>query len=111
MIHELRTYRALPNKLSALNRRFKDTTLALFARHGIRPIAFWTIDIGPSNHELIYILQWDSMAEREQRWSAFVADPEWTAAREASEKDGPLVANIATAFLRPTSYSPLGGKP
>jgi hypothetical protein len=61
--------------------------------------------IGESNHELTYLLAWESLAERERKWSAFVSDPEWAAARDESEKDGPIVATIANSILQPTSFS------
>ena len=37
--------------------------------------------IGTSNQELTYFIAWESLAEREARWNAFIADPEWLAAR------------------------------
>ena len=53
----------------------------------------------------LYLLGWESLAEREQKWTAFQADPEWHKARDDSEKDGLLIANIKSAFLRPTPFS------
>ncbi len=105
MIYELRVYRCLPNRLPALLKRFNDHTLKIWERHGIRQAGFWTTLIGESNNELIYMLAWESMAEREQKWTAFQADPAWQAARTDSEKDGPILANIASQFLAPTAFS------
>jgi hypothetical protein len=48
---------------------------------------------------------WESLAEREQKWAAFLADPDWIAARAESEKDGPILANVSNAILQPTSFS------
>jgi hypothetical protein len=45
------------------------------------------------------------MADREARWGAFVTDPEWIAARDASEADGPILANVSSQFLKPTAFS------
>ena len=45
------------------------------------------------------------MADRETRWSAFLADPEWIAARDKSEADGAILANISSQFLSPTKFS------
>ena len=50
-------------------------------------------------------LAWDSLAERETKWTAFQSDPEWIAKRAETEKDGQIVANIVTAFLQPTRFS------
>jgi hypothetical protein len=58
-----------------------------------------------SNQEVTYFLAWESLAERESKWTAFVSDPEWIAARNKSEEDGPIVANIASQLLAPTPFS------
>ncbi len=105
MIYEMRVYRCMPGRLPALLARFEHATLAIWARHGIQPAGFWTNEVGASNLELIYMLRWDSMAERETKWGAFMTDPEWVAKRAESEKDGPILANISNSFLRPTSFS------
>lgn len=105
MLHELRIYHCLPGRLPALNRRFESVTLKLWERHGIRQVGFWTVAVGPSNQALYYLLEWESLAERETRWDAFAADPEWLGKRAESEKDGPIVARIENLILQPTGYS------
>ena len=105
MIHELRVYTCLPGRLPALLKRFETQTLRIWEKHGIRQAGFWTNMVGPDNNTLTYLLAWDSLAERQQKWSAFISDPEWHAARDASEKDGLIVANVANSFLTPTSFS------
>ncbi len=105
MIHELRIYHCVPGRLPALLNRFETTTLAIWERHGIRQAGFWTVDIGESNQDLYYFLEWDSLADREQKWAAFQSDPEWIEKRAATEADGPIVASITNAFLKPTAFS------
>ena len=105
MIYELRVYRCVPNRMPALLKRFESKTLAIWRKHGIRQAGFFTTMIGQSSQELTYLLAWESLAEREQKWAAFIADPEWIAARDESEKDGPIVETIANSILRPTSFS------
>ena len=105
MIHELRIYHCVPGRLPALLQRFERTTLALWQRHGIRQAGFWTVMVGESNQDLYYLLEWDSLAEREQKWGAFMGDPEWLAKRAESERDGPIVASLSNAFLQPTTFS------
>jgi len=105
MLHELRIYRCVPGRLPALHKRFESVTLKMFEKHGIRQKGFWTVAIGENTHELYYILEWDSLAEREQRWDAFASDPEWHAAKAASEADGPIVATVVNTILAPTAYS------
>jgi NIPSNAP len=105
MIYELRVYRCMPGRLPALLNRFQSATLRIWDKHGIRQAGFWTTVIGKSNNDLTYLLAWESLAEREQKWSAFLSDPEWIAARNDSEKDGPVTANVTSSILQPTSFS------
>ena len=107
MIYELRIYTCIPGRLPALLKRFETKTLDIWKRHGIKPVGFWTVLIGEGNHDLHYLLAWESLAEREQKWTTFMADPAWISARADSEKDGPIIANIYSAFLQPTSFSPM----
>lgn len=105
MIYELRIYRCVPGRLPALLKRFETITLKLWERHGIRQAGFWTTAIGESNQDLFYLLQWESLAEREKKWAAFASDPEWLAKRAETEKDGAIVANVSNQMLQPTSFS------
>ena len=105
MIHELRIYHCLPGRLPVLLKRFETITLELWRRHGIRHGGFWTVAIGDSNQDLYYLLEWNSLAEREEKWTAFMSDPEWLAKRAESEKDGPILASISNLILQPTTFS------
>jgi hypothetical protein len=107
MLYEMRIYHCLPGRLPALNKRFAEQTLPMWEKHGIRQVGFWTDLIGDSNQKLTYILAWESLAEREQKWNKFASDPEWVAARTASEKDGLIVAHSENSILTPTAYSKL----
>ena len=42
MIYELRIYRTLPGRLPNLLARFRNHTLRIWERHGIRQAGFWT---------------------------------------------------------------------
>jgi hypothetical protein len=53
------------------------------------------------------MLDYDSLADREQKWSAFGRDPDRIAAFAETEKNGPLVHHITAHILRPTAYSPM----
>ena len=107
MIHELRIYRALPGRMPALLTRVQTRTLALWDSHGIRQVGFWTTLVGPSHLELVYLLAWESMADREARWTAFATDPEWLAALAESERDGTILGNAENRLLAPTAFSAL----
>jgi len=105
MIHELRIYQCIPGRLPALLKRFQDRTLKLWDKHGVRQAGFWTVMIGDGNNDLHYLLAWESLAERERVWDKFLTDPAWIKARDDSEKDGLIIANIKSSFLRPTAFS------
>jgi hypothetical protein len=107
MIVEMRVYYCAPTRLPALLDRFRSITLGFFEKHGIEQVGFWTTLVGADNHALTYLLKWDDMAQREVRWNAFQADPDWIARRAESEKDRPIVARIENTFLAPTDFSAL----
>ena len=73
MVYELRTYTAADGKLDALESRFRDHTMNLFERHGMKNIAYWipvdvpnTVDIcaGPPDREAMAKVRWQSFCER-----------------------------------------------
>jgi hypothetical protein len=105
MIYELRIYDCVPGRLPALLTRFDTVTLKLWDKHGIKQAGFWTTLIGENNQRLYYLLQWESLAEREKKWDAFAADPEWHQARAKTEESGPIVAQVRNEILAPTSFS------
>jgi hypothetical protein len=105
MIYEMRVYRCVPGRLPALLKRFETITLDLWKKHGIRQAGFWTTVVGESNQELTYLLQWESLADREQKWNAFQSDPEWISKRDETERNGAITATVKNQFLAPTSFS------
>lgn len=105
MIHELRIYHCVPGRLPDLLKRFETITLALWEKHGIRQAGFWTTLIGDSNQDLTYMLAWESLTEREAKWTAFQTDPDWIAARAGTEKNGQIVASISSQLLQPAAFS------
>src|SRR6267154_5824262 len=105
MLYELRVYHCIPGRLPDLLKRFDSITLNIWKRHGIEQAGFWTVAIGDSNQTLYYFLKWDSLADREKKWAAFQADPEWISARAKTEEDGQIVGNIVNQLLVPTAFS------
>ncbi len=104
MLYELRIYEMVPGKMPDINARFANVTTKLFEKHGIKVIGFWENLIGTSN-QLIYIVAWENLADREQKWAAFQKDPDWIKARAASEEKGPIVARAINTIMTPTPYS------
>lgn len=105
MIHELRIYDCVPGRLPDLLKRFDTITLKIWQKHGIHQAGFWTTLIGESNQRLYYLLAWESLADRERKWNAFQADPDWHRARAETEANGPIVAQVTNEILVPTGFS------
>jgi hypothetical protein len=105
---ELRTYTASPGNLNPLLARFREHTLALFKKHGMTQLAYWTPvkkEQGAEN-TLVYILAHKSPTAAAAAFAAFRADPDWVAAKKASEINGALTTKVESVFLKPTDYSP-----
>src|SRR5215471_1794773 len=106
-VFELRVYHAASGKLSDLLARFRDHTVKLFERHGIKSVAYWTpLDEPEKSNTLIYILQHPSREAATANWKAFQDDPEWKSVREKSEANGKLVEKVDSTFLVLTDFSP-----
>ncbi len=106
-VFEMRTYYTLEGRLPALNKRFREHTCDLFKKHGMELIGFWTPveEKDGKSDKLVYILAHPSKEAAAKSWKAFGEDPEWKAAREASEKDGKIVKKVESVYLNPTDYS------
>jgi hypothetical protein len=107
MLYEYRRYEVTPGRKPDLDARFKDLTLPLWERHGMRPLGLFDVEVGTMTNELHYLLGWESLAEREQVFTKFLTDPEWVAGRAETEAAGPLTQRIHNQIWRPTPYSPL----
>lgn len=102
---ELRTYYASEGKLDALHARFRDHTVGLFQKHGITNLFYW-VPVENTDNRLVYLLGYTDKESREMSWKKFLEDPEWQAAKAASETEGKLVAKVESLFLTPTNFSP-----
>jgi len=102
---EMRTYYAAPGKLENLQARFRDHTTALFQKHGMTNIGYWT-PLTNSENKLVYLLAYPDRAARDKAWKEFGADPDWQTVVKESEKDGKLITKVESVFLNPTDFSP-----
>jgi hypothetical protein len=107
-VYELRLYHVHEGKMDALKARFGDHTDAIFKRHNMKSIGYWSPEDAPSSQNLfVCILEHPSRQEAEKNWAAFQADPEWQKVKAESEAAGALVDHIDRYFMDPTSYSAL----
>lgn len=106
-IYELRIYHAHEGKLDDLLKRFREHTVALFAKHGMKSVAYWTaLDEPLKGKTLFYILAHPSREAATVNWKAFQNDPEWQRVKAASEAAGPVVDSADSHFMAMTDFSP-----
>jgi hypothetical protein len=78
----------------------------VFAKAGFTQVFYGDTLIGPRIPNLTYMLSFESLAARDQHWTAFVTSPEWKAMltnpRYADEE---IVSNISNFILMPAPYS------
>jgi hypothetical protein len=107
-VFELRTYTTPPGKLPALERRFREHTMEIFARHGMTNVGYWTPqDSARRENTIVYLLAHPSREAARASWAAFGRDPEWRKVAAESEANGPIVARVESVFLDPTDFSPM----
>lgn len=104
-VYEMRTYYPHPGKTADMHRRFRDVTLKMFEKHGMKNIAYWTPIDKPD--VLVYVIAHKSREAADKSWAAFKEDPEWQAAYKESHKNGPLVMKAESQYMTATDYSPM----
>ena len=107
VVYELRVYHANEGKLDALLARFRDHTVAIFNRHGLKSVAYWTPTDEPlKGKTLIYILKHPSREAATANWKSFHDDPDWVKVSTASEVNGKLVEKVDSTYMTLTDFSP-----
>ena len=110
-IYEMRIYYTNEGKLPDLHKRFKDHTIGLFDKHGLRNFAYFTpVDEPKASNTLIYFLEYDDRDAAREAWSSFMQDGSWREAFRASEANGRLMSGFDNAYLEPTDFSPSAEK-
>ena len=108
-VYELRTYTTNEGKLGDLNARFRNHTMRLFNKHGIKNVAYFVPQDAPaSQNTLVYLIAHPSREEAKKNWAAFGADPEWQKVAKESQVNGQILAKAPESlFLNATDYSPI----
>src|SRR4051812_46887766 len=107
-VYELRTYTAPEGKLEALKARFRDHTIRIFERHGMKSLGYWIPqDPEKSKNTLIYILVHPSREAATKNWNDFRNDPEWKKVSAESEANGKIVTKVESIFMDPADFSAL----
>ena len=104
-VFELRVYKAGEGKLGKLDARFRDHTIRIFEKHGMKSVAYWhPLDESDSKDTLVYIIKHENREAAKKSWKGFLADPEWKKAAQASGV-GRLAKPPAATYMKPTDYS------
>jgi len=107
-VFELRTYTAPEGKLVELNKRFRDHTIRIFNKHGMKSVLYMTPQDAPnSENTLIYVLEHPSREAAKKAWADFAADEEWKKVSAESQVNGRIVTKVESIFGDPTDYSPM----
>ena len=108
-IFELRTYTVQNGQLAALNDRVQNHSAALFSRHGMKNIAYWTpFEFPGSSNQLIYLLHHANRQQADSSWKAFDDDTDWQKVARDSQRNGKLLVETRErSFLRAMDFSPL----
>jgi hypothetical protein len=104
MIYELRTYTLLPGKKEAVVAAH-EKVYPIYQRNGIKIIGFWTTVIGRAE-TFYYMLEYESLADRDAKRAKFFQDPELKKLMEQSAAE-PTIQFQDNTILQPTPYSPL----
>ena len=106
-LFELREYQAMPGKITNIVDRFGGFTCDAFKKHGFRQVGYWVNRVGGNDHQLVYMLAWESLNERVSKFDTFAKDPDRARVFGESEKNGPIVEQVTTTILRPAAFSPM----
>ncbi len=110
-VFEMRTYTTTNSNLPGLLDRFRNHTVQLFAKHGMTNLFYWELqpDQPDADKTLLYLLAHSSKEAATASFAGFRKDPDWVAARTASEEKagGSLTIpnGVQSLFLAPTDYS------
>ncbi len=106
-VFELRIYKCNKDKLKNLDARFRDHTIDLFKKHGIKSVAYWhPTDEPGSKDTLIYVIKHESPDAAKTSWKAFGADPTWKKVAQESQVDGKFLRERPTSiYMKATNYS------
>jgi len=106
-IFEIREYESDDfQTLARKIRMFESGEIDIFRRLGMLPVFFGRTIVGPRMPNLTYMLSFDSLAAREEKWREFVRDPEWRKiSSQPGVSDAEIVSNINNTILSPVAGS------
>ena len=107
MVYELRTYIIPQGRMNDILNRFEKVTMRLSKKHNMEVIGFWKVSKPANKNTLIYLMRYNDENHLNSAWDAFRNDEEWIITRKNTEANGPIVEEVVSEQLSPTSFSPL----
>jgi hypothetical protein len=106
---EMRVYHAPTlRQLHMVHERFAGPEIKIFHRVGVHPIFFANTVFGEEMPNIVYMMPFATLADREKAWDAFAVDPEWVKVRaESVARGGQIVTYQNISLWRAAPYSPI----
>lgn len=106
-IFELRDYESFGEMTAYLKvEMFNVAELDIFENVGLNSVFFGQTLFGPNQPNLVYMLVYPDMEEREAAWKRFLESPDWEELKQEERYKG-TVSKIHQTFLKPKPYSQL----
>jgi hypothetical protein len=100
----------MPGRLPDVIAFFHEDVLPLFAKHGMEFTQMGVTTLGDNSFsEFVYTMRFQNLAEMEQKWGAFVADPGFGSALAARETNGALYRSIRRRIIDSSQFDHLIG--
>jgi hypothetical protein len=104
-IFEMRRYESHNMKSGKLKvEMFNSGEIDIFRDVGLTPVFFGETLIGDHMPNLVYMVTFKDMAERDAKWAKFRVHPDWKR-MSAMDKYKDTVSNVNDTILRPAGYS------
>ncbi|HTH98918.1 MAG TPA: NIPSNAP family protein [Stellaceae bacterium] len=107
MIYEIRVYQATEGRADAMRQRFLKEVAPRMPKHGIELLGVFTAPT--EDGRMTYVTRFKDEQARKDGWASLSVDPDWVAAKKASEANGPLLAEQTISVLSPAAAGLLLG--
>lgn len=105
VLYELRHYKTTLAAATEFQANFGQDLLPVLKDCGFDLVGAWTVEIGDGNSaDLLWMLRWSSLGERDTAYEKVRSDPRNIDFRE---ENLPFLIATSTEILRPTKFSPL----
>ena len=103
MIYELRTYQLRVAGVPEYLETAKTKLLPALAEHGLKPLGFWSTEIGTLN-EVVHLWGFEDLNERQEKWARWAKDPRRP---EIMARMSQIILSQSNKILRPAEFSGL----